>query len=59
MGEAKAVSLSQGMMEDLIIRGGLVVDGSGAPARRADVMVSGGLISGIGNYQDAVEAEDP
>lgn len=58
MGEAKAVSLSQGMMEDLIIRGGLVVDGSGAPARRADVMVSGGLISGIGNYQDAVEAVD-
>ena len=35
-------------MHDLVIRGGLVVDGTGAPARRADVAVDGGLISRVG-----------
>jgi N-acyl-D-aspartate/D-glutamate deacylase len=36
------------MPHDLLIRNGLVVDGSGAPARRADVAVSGGVITEIG-----------
>ncbi|WP_374579181.1 amidohydrolase family protein [Phenylobacterium sp.] len=35
-------------MYDLVIRGGLVVDGTGAPARQADVAVSGGLIAKVG-----------
>ncbi len=35
-------------MHDLVIAGGTVVDGSGAPPRRADVAVTGSLISGVG-----------
>jgi N-acyl-D-aspartate/D-glutamate deacylase len=36
-------------MHDLVIRGGTVVDGTGAPARTADVAVTDGLITGVGN----------
>ena len=36
-------------MHDLVIRGGTVVDGSGAPARTADVAIDGGLIVAIGD----------
>ncbi len=37
-------------MHDLVIRGGTVVDGTGAPARTADVAVDRGHISGIGSF---------
>src|SRR6476660_9816807 len=33
---------------DVVIRGGTVVDGTGAPARVADVAITGGVISEIG-----------
>ena len=33
---------------DLIIRGGTIIDGSGAPAFEGDVAVSGGVITGVG-----------
>lgn len=36
-------------MEELIIRGGTVIDGTGAPRYKADVAVSGGLITAIGD----------
>jgi len=35
-------------MHDLVIRGGTVIDGSGGPARRADVAIDGERISAVG-----------
>jgi N-acyl-D-amino-acid deacylase len=36
------------MTADIVIRGGLVLDGTGSPGRRADVAVTGGRISEVG-----------
>ena len=38
-------------MHDLVIRGGRVVDGTGAPARTADVAVDGGRITAVGRVE--------
>ena len=40
-------------MHDLVVRGGTVIDGTGAPARRADVAVDDGRISAVGVLDDA------
>ncbi len=40
-------------MADLLIRGGLVVDGSGAPGRVADVAVTDGKVRGIGDSAES------
>jgi N-acyl-D-aspartate/D-glutamate deacylase len=37
------------MRADLVIRNGMVVDGTGAPARRADVAIEGGRIVAVGD----------
>ena len=42
---------------DLFIRGGMVVDGSGAPAVRADLAVRDGRIAAIGLWRDPVHAD--
>lgn len=39
-------------MHDLVIRGGTLVDGSGAPARTADVAVDGGRITDVGKVTE-------
>ncbi len=39
-------------MHDLVIRGGNVVDGTGAAARVADVTVDRGRITGVGSFAD-------
>ncbi|MBX9605914.1 MAG: amidohydrolase family protein [Gammaproteobacteria bacterium] len=44
-------------MHDLIIRNGTVVDGSGAPPRRADVAVAGERIVGVGQDLGAAKRE--
>src|SRR6266566_2016657 len=46
------------MSADLIIRGGTVIDGSGAPGRRADVAVTGDRITAIGDDLDGKRALD-
>src|SRR5487761_714410 len=43
------------MAYDLLIKGGTVVDGSGAPGRRADIAVAGGRIAEIGRSSDGAE----
>lgn len=40
------------MDADLIIRGGTVVDGTGAPARRADVVISGDRVVAVDDHVD-------
>ena len=42
------------MAYDLVIKNGMLVDGTGAPARRADVAISGGTIAEIGRVTDGV-----
>src|ERR671930_414855 len=37
------------MMDDILIRGGQVIDGTGAPARVADVAIRAGLIDAHGS----------
>ena len=44
-------------MLDMIIRGGSVVDGSGAPARRADVGIRDGRIAAIGTLTEPAREE--
>ena len=39
-------------MQDIIIRGGMIADGTGAPAYRGDVAICGGKISAIGDLLD-------
>lgn len=49
-------------MHDLIIQGGELVDGTGAPRRRADLAIDGGRIVGVGDLagqsaQQTIDAE--
>ncbi len=46
------------MTADLVLRGGRVVDGTGAPARTADVAVTDGVISDIGSGLSGREEMD-
>lgn len=50
------------MAHDLLIRGGRVVDGTGAPARRADVAVTDGTIVAVGQVdgpaRETIDASD-
>src|SRR3954453_19703754 len=46
------------MPADVVIRGGTVVDGTGAPGRRADVAITDGVISDIGDHLDGTRVLD-
>lgn len=39
-------------MDDLIIRGGTVIDGTGGPGRQADVAIKGGAITAVGDLKE-------
>ena len=45
------------MPHELVIRGGQVVDGTGAPARRADVAIDDGLITAVGSVEGRGQRE--
>jgi N-acyl-D-aspartate/D-glutamate deacylase len=44
------------MTHDLVIRGGRVVDGTGAPARTADLAITDGMITDVGRVDGAARA---
>ena len=46
------------MTADLVIRGGTVLDGTGAPGRRADVAVTGDRITAVGDKLDGKRVLD-
>ena len=46
------------MAADIVIRGGTLVDGTGAPARSADVAITDGVISDIGDGLDGARVLD-
>src|SRR5471030_3092662 len=43
------------MPHDLLIKNGLVIDGTGAPARRADIAIDAGRISEIGSVPESAK----
>ena len=44
-------------MHDLVIRGGSLIDGTGAPAQAGDIAIDQGRISRIGDLAGATAAE--
>lgn len=46
------------MARDLLLTGGLVVDGTGAPPHRADVLVRRGRVAAVGSVGADVERRD-
>ena len=54
LGAAITLSLAHGAEPfDLVIKGGMVYDGTGAEPRRADVAIRGDKIAGVGDFAEA------
>lgn len=45
-------------MHELVIRGGTVVDGTGVPARTADIAIDGGIVTEVGDLTGAAAAQE-
>jgi dihydroorotase/N-acyl-D-amino-acid deacylase len=43
-------------LESILLRGGLVIDGTGAPARRADVLIQGERVAAVGHVDSPADA---
>ena len=56
LGAAYSRKLLQQQSFDLVLRGGSVIDGSGAPARPADVGIAGARISAVGDLSGVTAA---
>lgn len=54
---AGAAGHAQTPAYDVIVRGGRVVDGTGAPARRADIAIKDGRIAAIGSVSGSAASE--
>jgi N-acyl-D-aspartate/D-glutamate deacylase len=55
---AQATTATTSSTLDLIIRGGSVIDGTGAPAYPADVGIAGGYIAAVGDLSGATAARE-
>src|SRR4051794_32891036 len=53
LAQGKPRAKSQSQSFDIIIKGGMVYDGTGEPPRRADVGIKGDRIAAIGNLSRA------
>ncbi|HSG49640.1 MAG TPA: D-aminoacylase [Longimicrobiales bacterium] len=54
---APAVLLERSGAPDLVLRGAVLADGTGAPLREADVAVTGGRVSAVGQVRDVGREE--
>ena len=50
---ARRLPYDSRVAHDVLIRGGTLIDGTGAPARRADVAISAGRIAAVGDIKQA------
>ena len=53
-----AAACADGSTYDIVLRGGQVVDGTGAPARQADVAIRDGRIAAVGDLSGAVAEQN-
>ncbi len=56
-GQAAPSTASAAPVHDLVIRGGEVIDGTGAPSRTASVAIDGGLITAVGHVVGSAAQE--
>ena len=58
MSQAMGPTTYDGRTFDLVVRSGIVVDGTGAPERSADIGIAGGVITEIGDLSSVTAADE-
>ena len=58
MSQAMGPTAYDGRTFDLVVRSGIVVDGTGAPERSADIGIAGGVITEIGDLSSVTAADE-
>ena len=46
-------------MDDIVLTGGRIIDGTGGPAFTADIAISGGMITAMGQLTDRARSAQP